>query len=127
MSDPLITAERYRKEAAEFSELAKTAETSFIRDYYGRLAQRYLMHAENQEKLARVSEGFATDRHQDDQIADSPSVQVTAGVVLPEEASASDRSASQEPLQPTQGPPDVPRQIRRRRPARGSRRPGGQG
>jgi hypothetical protein len=127
MSDPLITAERYRKEAAEFSELAKTAETAFIRDYYGRLAQRYLMHAENQEKLARISEGFATGPHQDHQIADSPSVQATPGVVFPEEAPASDRSASQEPLQPTQGPPDAPRQIRRRRSARGPRRRGGQG
>ena len=127
MPDALMAAERYRKEAAVFSELAKTAETAFVRDYYGRLAQRYLMHAENQEKLAEMSEGFATGRPQDDQIADNPSVQAIPGAVLPEEASASDRFASQEPLQPTQGPPDAPRQIRRRRPARGPRRPGGQG
>jgi hypothetical protein len=77
MPDPLIAAERYRKDAAEFSELAKAAETAFVRDYYGRLAQRYLMHAENQEKLAKMSEAFTTGRHQDDQIADCPSVQVT--------------------------------------------------
>jgi hypothetical protein len=75
MPAPLIAAERYRKDAAEFSELAKTAETAFVRDYYGRLAQRYLMHAENPEKLARMSEDFATGQHQDAQIADSPRVQ----------------------------------------------------
>jgi hypothetical protein len=79
MSDQLIAAERYRKDAAEFSELAKTAETPFICDYYSRLALRYLMHAKNQEKLARISEGFAADRHQDDQIADSPRVRAAAG------------------------------------------------
>jgi hypothetical protein len=126
MPDPLIAAERYRKDAAEFSELAKTAETAFVRDYYGRLAQQFLMHAENQEKLAKMAEGFATGRHQDDQIADCASVQATPGAVLPE-ASASDRSASQHPLQLTQGPPDAPGQIRRRRPARAPSRPGGQG
>jgi hypothetical protein len=38
--DPLVAAERYRKEAGEFSELAKTAETAFVRDYYERIAQR---------------------------------------------------------------------------------------
>jgi hypothetical protein len=67
------------KRRAEFSEIAKTAETPFICDYYSRLAQRYLMHAKNQEKLARISEGFAADRHQDDQIADSPHVRAAAG------------------------------------------------
>jgi hypothetical protein len=64
MPDPFNAAERYRKDAAEFFELAKTADTPFIRDYYKRLERRFLTHAENQEKLARKSEGFAIDPHQ---------------------------------------------------------------
>ena len=71
MSDPLNAAERYRKDAAEFSELAKTAETFFIRDYYRRLARRYLRRAENQERLGRISERFAAGPHQDNQMADA--------------------------------------------------------
>jgi hypothetical protein len=104
VSDPLNAAERYRKDAAEFSELAKTAETPFIRGYYRRLAQRYLMHAENQEKLARISEGFADDRRQTDQIADSPNVQPASEAVLPACRSA-----------PAQGPTGAPLRSRRRR------------
>jgi predicted DCC family thiol-disulfide oxidoreductase YuxK len=58
------------KNAAVFSELAKTAETPFIREYYWRLVRRYLMHAKNREKLARrSSEWLAADRHQGDQLA----------------------------------------------------------
>ena len=49
MHDPLSTAERYRSDAAKFSELSKDAVNPFFRDYYKRLSQRYLMHAENQE------------------------------------------------------------------------------
>jgi hypothetical protein len=108
MSDPLIVTLRYRKEAAEFSELAKTAETPFIRDYYRRLAQRYLMHAENEEKLARISEGFAADRHQDNQIANSRIGRVALGAASPEIASAS-------PLPPSHGPVGTPRPGQRRR------------
>jgi hypothetical protein len=66
MSDPLIAAKHYRKDAAIFSELAEAAETPFTRAYYGRLARRYLMHAKNQEKLAGIPEGIAADRHQVD-------------------------------------------------------------
>jgi hypothetical protein len=43
----LIKWPRYRKEAAEFSDLAKNASTQFLRDYYQRLAERYLSHAKN--------------------------------------------------------------------------------
>ena len=71
MSDLPIAAERYRKDAAVFSELAKSAETPFIRDYYWRLVRRYLMHAKNQEKLARRPEGLAAGSHQDNQIVDA--------------------------------------------------------
>jgi hypothetical protein len=66
MSDPLIAAAHYRRDAAEFSELAKTAETPFIRAYYRRLAQRYLVQAEKEETLARESTGFAAGPHPED-------------------------------------------------------------
>ena len=59
MPDPLSAAERYRIDAAKFFELAKDAPNPFIRDYYNGLAKRYLVHAENQEKIARTSEGSA--------------------------------------------------------------------
>jgi hypothetical protein len=108
MSDPLIAMERYRKKAAEFSELAQTAEAPFIRDYYRRLAQRYLMHAENEERHARISEGFAADRREDDHIADSPSVQAGLETTSPEVASAP-------PLPPVDGPVGAPRRSRRSR------------
>jgi hypothetical protein len=42
MPDPLSRAERIRKEAAKFSCLAESASSSFLRDYYWRLAERYL-------------------------------------------------------------------------------------
>jgi hypothetical protein len=47
----LIKWPRYRKEAAEFSDLAKNASTQFLRDYYQRLAERYLSHAKNNGHL----------------------------------------------------------------------------
>jgi len=53
MPDPLSTAERYRSDAAKFSELSKDAVNPFFRDYYKRLSQRYLMHA----KIRRGSRG----------------------------------------------------------------------
>jgi hypothetical protein len=121
MPDPLTAAERYRKEAADFSELAKSAETAFVRDYYARLAQRYLMHAEDQEKLARMSEGFATGQHQDAQIAHSPGIRATPEAFLPEQAS------DQSTAQPAQGARGARRRVRRRRSVHGPHRPGGQG
>jgi hypothetical protein len=118
MPDPLIAAKRYRKDAAAFSELAKTAETSFIRDYYSGLAQRYLMHAESQETLARTSGGPVAGHHQ--QVAESPSVQPASEVISPEETSAA--HASPTPLPPAKGPASPPRRSRSRR-----RRAGGSG
>ena len=41
MRDPLITAHRYRKVAAEFSNYAKSASSDFPSSYYKRVAQRY--------------------------------------------------------------------------------------
>ena len=42
MSHPLNRAEQIRKEASRFSDLAETASSSFLREYYCRLAERYL-------------------------------------------------------------------------------------
>jgi hypothetical protein len=42
MTDPSSREERIRKEAAKFSHLAESASSSFLRDYYWRLAERYL-------------------------------------------------------------------------------------
>jgi hypothetical protein len=42
MMDQLSRAERNRKEAAKFSDLSKTATSPFLRDYYRRIAERYL-------------------------------------------------------------------------------------
>jgi hypothetical protein len=42
MTDQLTRAERNRKEAAKFSDLAKTASSSFLRGYYFLIAERYL-------------------------------------------------------------------------------------
>ena len=58
MSDPLSAGERYRSDAVKLFELAKDAPNPFFRDYYNGLAKRYLMHAENHEKIARISEGL---------------------------------------------------------------------
>jgi len=92
MPDLLVAGERYRKKAVEFFELSRTADTPFIRDYYESLAKRYLLHAENQEKLAAPSEGLGAGQHS--QIAESPSVQPSSEAVSPEEASAAPASAT---------------------------------
>ena len=42
MTDLSSRAERDRKEAAKFSDLAKSASSPFLRDYYLRIAERYL-------------------------------------------------------------------------------------
>jgi hypothetical protein len=107
MPGPLSAAERYRKDAAEFSELAESADTAFMRDYYRRLAQRYLLHAENQERTAGISEGSSASGA--DQTAESagaeaaaPKEMPTSGPVVPP------------PLQPSQNPTHPPRRGRRR-------------
>jgi hypothetical protein len=117
MPDPSSAAERYRSDAAKFFELAKDAPNAFVRDYYNGLAKRYLMHAENQEKIARTSEVSAAT----EVIPDSPSVQAAPESSSEEEAS--DGPAPPTPLQPGQGPVDAPHRTRRRRPARAPRRP----
>jgi hypothetical protein len=46
MPDQLNKADRYRKDAADFSDLAKHTSSDFVRAYYQRIAQRYLSLAE---------------------------------------------------------------------------------
>jgi hypothetical protein len=116
MFDPLSSAERYRSDADKFSELAKNATNLFMRQYYERLARQYLIHAETEEKIAKISGGSAAG--QDDSISDSPSVQAAPEAGSPEELSVSVQPASPAPLQPGQGPAGAPRQSRRRRKGR---------
>jgi hypothetical protein len=70
--DPLSAAERYRKAAAEFADLAKSAANPFFCGYYQRLAERYLLHAENQMKLSKITGAAAAEPGGED----SPSVEV---------------------------------------------------
>jgi hypothetical protein len=42
MIEPLSRAERNRNEAAKFTDLARSASSSFLRGYYQCLAERYL-------------------------------------------------------------------------------------
>jgi hypothetical protein len=114
MSDPLIAAERYRSEAANFSELAKNAANPFMLRYFDRLARQYLMLAESEERVANITNEFAAGRHQDGPISDSPIVQAGPEAGSPEEASASVQPASPAPLQPAQSPTTAPRRRRRR-------------
>src|SRR5262245_15417901 len=118
MPDFLSAAERYRSDAAKFFELAKDAPNPFFRDYYNGLAKRYLMHAENHEKIARTSEESAAT----EVIPDSPGVQA-APESSPEKEATSDGPAPLAPLQPAQGSAHAPQRSRRRRPSRGPRRP----
>jgi hypothetical protein len=48
MSYPSSRADRYRKAAAEFSDLAKSASSDFSRGYYQRTAERCLLLAEGE-------------------------------------------------------------------------------
>jgi hypothetical protein len=100
MPDPLSAAKRYRSNAAKFSELSKDAVSPFIRDYYKGLAQRYLMHADNQEKIAWISEG--------------PSVQAAPGIASPEATASFDRPDSPPHFERAEGFPRAPRRKRRR-------------
>jgi hypothetical protein len=111
--DFLSAAERYRSDAAKFSELAKDAANPFLRAYYERLAHRYLTHAENQEKIAKIAEG-SIPVEADPILPDSPSIHADAETLPPEEASVQPTSST--PLQPTQGRTRAARRSRRRRP-----------
>jgi hypothetical protein len=47
MTEPLSRAEHYRKEAAKYHELAKVARPAYLGDFYRRVANRYLVMAED--------------------------------------------------------------------------------
>jgi hypothetical protein len=68
MPDPLSRAERIRKEAAKFSSLAESASSPFLRDYYWRLAERYLALEGKWEPLGR--QGRSISRRGDFSVAD---------------------------------------------------------
>jgi hypothetical protein len=52
MPDRMTLADRYRKVAAESSDLAKNASSEFLRRYYEGLAERYLLLAERELAVA---------------------------------------------------------------------------
>ena len=58
MADPVNRVDRYRRMAAEFSDLAKDASTDFARRYFERLAKQYLL-LEQAEFAAAESQGEA--------------------------------------------------------------------
>jgi hypothetical protein len=68
----MSAAERYRKAAVEFTDLSKSASNQFIRGYYQRLAQRYLLHSDNQMKLAKIESTLATGRGREDNASIEP-------------------------------------------------------
>jgi hypothetical protein len=51
MPDPARRAERYRKVAAEYFELADGAASPFLRAYYQRIAEQYCEQAEGEERV----------------------------------------------------------------------------
>ena len=51
MPDPSRRADRYRKVAAEYSELAKDAASPFLRTYYWRIAEEYRVRAEGELRV----------------------------------------------------------------------------
>jgi hypothetical protein len=62
MPELLSAAEWFRKEAAKFSDLAKNASNPFVRDYYQRIAQRYLLHAGGPMEPGNLEGGSNTER-----------------------------------------------------------------
>jgi hypothetical protein len=52
MQQPSSKADLYRKVAAEYSELAKNATSPFLRSYYLRIAEEYLVRVEGELRFA---------------------------------------------------------------------------
>jgi hypothetical protein len=69
MPDSLSRTERIQKEAAKFSCLAESASSSFLRDYYWRLAERYLALEGEWESPGR--QGRSISRRGDFSVTDS--------------------------------------------------------
>jgi hypothetical protein len=51
MKNPARRAERYRQTAAEYSELANDASSTFLRTYYRRIAEDYRLRAEGELRV----------------------------------------------------------------------------
>ena len=58
MQDPARRAERYRKVAEEYAELANAASSPFLGAYYQRIAEQYRMHAKGEDRIVE-QEGAA--------------------------------------------------------------------
>jgi len=56
MQDPAKRAERYQKVAEEYAELAKGASSPFLRSYFQRIAEEYLLRAQGELRVLE-SEG----------------------------------------------------------------------
>jgi hypothetical protein len=52
MQEPSNKADLYRKVAAEYAELAKNATSPFLRSYYQRIAEEYLVRVEGELRFA---------------------------------------------------------------------------
>ena len=52
MPEPSNKADLYRKVAAEYAELAKNATSPFLRSYYQRIAEEYLVRVEGELRFA---------------------------------------------------------------------------
>jgi hypothetical protein len=59
VENPLVTADRFRKVAGEYSDLAKDASSPFLRGYFGRIAEDYLSRADGELKVVE-RQGNAT-------------------------------------------------------------------
>ena len=60
--DPSRRADRYRKVAGEYSELAKDASSPFLRTYYHRIAEEYRLRAEGELRVLEREHGTAAER-----------------------------------------------------------------
>ncbi|HEV7983011.1 MAG TPA: hypothetical protein VGP86_08970 [Xanthobacteraceae bacterium] len=62
MQDPASRAKRYRKVAAQYSELANNASSAFLRTHYRRLAEEYRMRAEGEWRVLEREGALIAER-----------------------------------------------------------------
>lgn len=62
MQDPSSKAERYRKEAAKYHELAKFARPAYLGDFYRQVAVRYMFMAQDVSRQPERRGGAVSDR-----------------------------------------------------------------
>jgi hypothetical protein len=63
MMDPSNKADRYRKEAAKYHELAKSARPAYLGDFYRQVAVRYLFMAEDVSRWPDRRAGAVSNRN----------------------------------------------------------------